>query len=349
MKANAAPISVADYCLAQIAGTIKVNRDYQREENVWSSYMKSYFIESILLGYPIPKLFLYVNYDLHTRKSIKEIVDGQQRSAALRQFYENNLQVSVKIETKEFHGKKYRHLSEQHQQLFLSYSLPIDEFTGVGEDEIREAFTRMNVNNIALNPEELRNAKYRGDFKFFLVRFAKSFREFLLSIKLISRRDVIRMADLRMFAEIFYIFDRGIHTTKSEQIDDLYKRYDSEFPREDNYTEICSKSVQFWLDNAFGDYEGICRRHVFYTHVAAIAEHLYPGQITSLLDPDQQTLVDQIVAKKIPLHQLSAALGETENGNDVHPLKEFIDACTAKTNVGHEKLIRFSYLLGSLK
>lgn len=45
-------------------GSITVNYDYQRKGGLWSSHARSFFIESILLEYPIPKIFLYASIDL---------------------------------------------------------------------------------------------------------------------------------------------------------------------------------------------------------------------------------------------------------------------------------------------
>ncbi len=347
-KAQAAPMSVADFCQALEQGSISVNHDYQREENVWNSYMKSYFIESILLGYPIPKLFLYVNYNLKTRSSKKEIVDGQQRSVALKQFYENRLRISTRIENENFRGKLYRQLEPADQQSFLSYSLAIDEFTAVSEEEVREAFTRMNANNVALNPEELRNAKFKGDFKWFVNRIAKTFREPLLQCRLISRRDVIRMADLRMFAEFFYILDEGIETTKSAEIDKLYAKYNVDFPYDELYGQICISTVANWFDHGFGNFEHLGRRHIFYTHLSALAEHGRPGTISLKLDAHQLGIVERILDKKVGTQELDEALGAELDEGEEHPLREFIEACAAKTNVGSQKLIRYAYLLSAL-
>ncbi|MCK5747584.1 MAG: DUF262 domain-containing protein, partial [Oricola sp.] len=112
MKANPSPTSVADYCEGMEAGRIVVNHDYQREEGIWGAFARSYFIESIILGYPIPKIFLYTRFDLKSRRSIKEIVDGQQRSHALFMFYTNKMILSKKINNPELEGKRYRNLSD---------------------------------------------------------------------------------------------------------------------------------------------------------------------------------------------------------------------------------------------
>ncbi|MCP1911514.1 uncharacterized protein with ParB-like and HNH nuclease domain [Bradyrhizobium elkanii] len=104
MKANPSPMSVTDYCQAFKAKKIVVNEEYQRKEGLWNNSARSFFIESILLEYPIPKLFLYAKLDLKTRETIKEIVDGQQRSQALVAFFENKLPLAKTIDTKELRG-----------------------------------------------------------------------------------------------------------------------------------------------------------------------------------------------------------------------------------------------------
>jgi hypothetical protein len=63
--------------------SIIVNHDYQRSDKVWPPAARSYLIETILLGFPIPKLSLYQTTDLKTKKTKKEIVDGQQRSQVM--------------------------------------------------------------------------------------------------------------------------------------------------------------------------------------------------------------------------------------------------------------------------
>ena len=193
MRAIYSPMSVGDYCKALNENLITVNDDYQRNAGIWASYARSFFIESILLEYPIPKIFLYSKVDLQTRSTIKDIVDGQQRSHTLQSFYNRKFKLSSKIETEELRGKNYNQLSEEYQSNFISYSLPIDEFRGVQPAEIQESFRRMNASNVPLNDEEQRNAKFQGPFKWFVQRAAQRFSEPLRAAGVLSRRDIIRM------------------------------------------------------------------------------------------------------------------------------------------------------------
>ena len=243
MLANSSPMSIGDYCAALNAGKIIVNDDYQRKEGLWRSFARSYFIESILLGFPIPKLFLYSRLDLKIWETIKEIVDGQQRTHALRMFFNNKLRLSSKVDLEDARGKKYSDLSEELQTRFLSYSLPIDQFSGVSEEDIREAFRRMNASTVPLNDDEQRNAEFQGPFKWFINSICKEYQELFYQAGIFSKRDLIRMADYRLFGEVALVLDQGFVTTKKKQLDDLYRRYNVEFSTEDAYREMIEYAV----------------------------------------------------------------------------------------------------------
>src|SRR5215469_8191482 len=87
MKVQPTPMTVADYCLGMSRSEIVVNRNYQRSDQVWPPAAKSFLIETILLGYQVPKLYLYQVLDLRSRKTYKEFLDGQQRSVTFTHFH----------------------------------------------------------------------------------------------------------------------------------------------------------------------------------------------------------------------------------------------------------------------
>ena len=115
------PQSIADYCKSLSRKEIIVNRQYQRNNKVWPEIARSFLIETILLGYPIPKFFLYQKVDRTSKSSYREIVDGQQRTMAIEDFFNNQLRMSKKSEHKEFAGLTYDELPEQYQDKFLGY------------------------------------------------------------------------------------------------------------------------------------------------------------------------------------------------------------------------------------
>ncbi|MBA7704375.1 hypothetical protein ES703_113182 [subsurface metagenome] len=299
----------------------------------------------MLLGFPIPKLFLYARLDLKTRQTIKEIVDGQQRSHALRMFFNNKLKLSAKLDTEELRGKRYNDLSEELQTKFLSYSLPIDQFSGTPEEDVREAFRRMNASTVPLNDDEQRNAEFQGPFKWFLNSVCREYKEALFNAGLFSKRDLIRMADYRLFGEVVLILDQGFVTTKKKQLDDLYRRYNVEFPREDEIRgKLQSALEKIFSDEALRD-DALMRGHMFQSLMAALIANEYGGDFVDQAADAEPVLAQKLSQSPIPLDVLCAALREPGENPD---LDRFISACSQKTNVDSQRIIRFLYLRAAL-
>jgi len=108
--------TIADYCAAMLRKEIIVNRDYQRSDKVWPPAARSFLIETILLNYSMPKLSLYQVTDVRSRKTYKEIVDGQQRSITILDFYNDKLRLSKLSGIPEAAGKLYSQLDSDYRQ-----------------------------------------------------------------------------------------------------------------------------------------------------------------------------------------------------------------------------------------
>jgi hypothetical protein len=340
MLAVYSPMSVGDYCKALNDRLITVNDEYQRNAGIWASYARSFFIESILLEYPIPKIFLYSKVDLRTRSTVKEIVDGQQRSHTLQNFYNRKFRLSSKIETEELRGKNYNQLSEEFQSKFISYSLPIDEFRGVRPAQIQESFRRMNASNVPLNDEEQRNAKFQGPFKWFIQRVAQRFSEPLRAVGVLSRRDIIRMGDSRLYSEIIHTIVSGFVTTKAPQIDALYKRFNSTFEEEDLYFSYLDTGIDHAVQAVAGGERELQRGYMFQTLVLIFIDRYFKLGLKQSAAHIAPEVAEALQAGAIDLAILIDGLRDPES----HPsLAEFIDA-TKGTNVGRAKAVRFLYL-----
>jgi hypothetical protein len=147
---------------------ITVNHDYQRSDQVWPQLARSYLIDTIIKGFPIAKLYLYQVTDVKSRKTRKEIVDGQQRSTAIYGFYNDEFRLAKSADNEDIKGKKYSELGEEYQQKFLDYSINVDLFIAATPSEVVEVFRRMNSYTVPLNAEEQRHASYQGKFKWFI-------------------------------------------------------------------------------------------------------------------------------------------------------------------------------------
>ena len=202
MRTIATNFTVHDFIAAMERRDLRVNREYQRSDSVWPDPARSYLIETILLDFPIPKLALHQVTDPLTGESHKELVDGQQRSAAIRAFRDDGFQLSAAVENAALRGLRFSTLSADQRTTFLNYQLNIDLFLGAEPAEIREVFRRMNSYTIPLNPEEQRHAAFQGEFKWFLHRFALSLNDSWESMGIFTPKALVRMADTKLLAEV---------------------------------------------------------------------------------------------------------------------------------------------------
>lgn len=346
MKAQASPMSVAEYCEALNEKRIIVNQEYQRQGGLWSKAAQSFFIESIILGYPIPKLFLYQKLDLKTRRISREIVDGQQRSLALQSFFNNKLRLSSSVETDELRGRSFDEL-EDWQGEFLTYSLPIDQFTGPNEEEVREAFRRINANNVPLNPEEQRNARFQGPFKWFIVELGHTYQEPLLNIGLFTKSQLIRMGDYKLYTEILQTVNGRFQTQKALQLDNLYKQYNTSFPLRDEFEQKLRFGLDFLLMTDSTHRRELLRAPTTQTLVLAAIANRFGGMFFDDACERYSELWAATQATDAPLTLLVQALQD----RDAYPeLRQFVDACQGGgSNVERNRVTRFFYFVIALR
>ena len=69
--------TIADYCRGMKRNEIIVNKNYQRSDQVWPQVARSYLVETVLKGFPIPKLYLYQVTDIKSKQTYKEIISIQ--------------------------------------------------------------------------------------------------------------------------------------------------------------------------------------------------------------------------------------------------------------------------------
>jgi len=131
---------------------LELNPIFQRR-SIWSDKAKSYLIDTILRGKPIPKIFIRQKINVSTRVSIREVVDGQQRLRTILSFIKDGFVVS-KLHNREFGGCHYSELPDEVQVQILAYELSVDLLINLPDAEILDIFGRLNSYAIVLNEEE---------------------------------------------------------------------------------------------------------------------------------------------------------------------------------------------------
>jgi len=139
---------------------------FQREY-VWTPKQAHRFIETLLLGLPVPSIFL--SKELDTGKHI--VIDGQQRLKTILFFYEgifNEREFKLKSVQEKYEGKTYKTLTDEERRNLDDYLI---HATIVKQDEpsdnqssIYHIFERLNTGGTLLQPQEIRACIYYGKF-----------------------------------------------------------------------------------------------------------------------------------------------------------------------------------------
>lgn len=158
-----------DFLLPQIVDYIESRKwidprpSYQRRL-VWGPKEKSRFLESLLLNLPIPPLFLF-------EKSYAqwEIMDGQQRSNAIVEFYLGKLKLSSLKRWPSLNGKTYFECPDDVKRNFdrrrIQVTTVLAETSQDPSFDVRkEVFERLNTGGRPLRSQEIRNCLYAGEF-----------------------------------------------------------------------------------------------------------------------------------------------------------------------------------------
>jgi Protein of unknown function DUF262 len=338
-------MTVADYCQAMDRGEIVVNLDYQRSDKVWPPAARSYLIETIILGFPVPKLSLHQITDLRSRKSVKEIVDGQQRSRAIHDFFKDKFTLTTSLETEDIAGKTYSELDPEYQKKFLDFSISLDLFVSATREDVIEVFRRMNSYTIPLNPEEQRHASFQGAFKWFIDRLAKKFDNSFLEMGLFGQKQLVRMADTKLLAEVCDAFLRGIRTTDKKILHALYRDHDNQFPEEADLKRRITEAfdtLREWRGIHNGE---LMKPYIVYALVLAIAHLRRP--VAAFREHFPSPRIGQFDNNHVEanLSVLSEALEDPENSPGY---AEFVGACTSKTNVKDQRIKRFQWMCKAL-
>lgn len=183
---------------------------FQRRD-AWSNKAKSRFIESLILGLPIPQIILAEK----TKQRGKYIViDGKQRLLTIRRFFsiEKNdefkpLRLSGLEILTHLNGKTYKNIKENPDFFEELNQLENQSIRTVvlknwpNEEFLFTVFLRLNTGSIKLSPQELRQALHPGPFIDFADEFSIESEQIRTMLNL-TKPDY-RMRDVEMVIRYF--------------------------------------------------------------------------------------------------------------------------------------------------
>jgi hypothetical protein len=243
---SAAEVSAADHQIRQIQRDIRFDtRDfpietivkrreaenffippYQREF-VWKDKEQSQFIESVLMGLPIPMMFL-----AEVEDGTFEIVDGAQRIQTLCAFMDGDLKLKGLKKLNLLNGFTYGDLPETQKNKFSARALRIvilDQETT--DDNRKELFDRINKSGKKLTPSERRRGALEGAFMAYLEKCAN--KPLFVSLCPVSDAARRRKEPLELVTRFFAYsewYEKFVHDV-DDFLDAFVRDHRAEFPQ----------------------------------------------------------------------------------------------------------------------
>ncbi|UUX35217.1 DUF262 domain-containing protein [Fundicoccus culcitae] len=174
---------------------------------VWTIDEASRFIDSILLGLPVPSIFLAVDTD-----EKRLIVDGYQRIMSVNDFFRGIFTNTEKVFrlsnknniNKKWRGKTFDELTTEEKRRIRTttiHAIIFEQKHPKDDTGMYQIFERINTSGKSLKSQEIRNCVYQGSFNslLFKLNLNDNWRKILRSEKEDSRMGDIELI-LRFFA-----------------------------------------------------------------------------------------------------------------------------------------------------
>lgn len=301
---------------------------FQRR-TVWSPRGKSYLIDSILKGFPIPPFFIREKILVRERKTVREVVDGQQRLRTILEYVSDGFSV-MKIHDEEVAGLKYSQLSEELQQTILSYPLSVNTLIGTDDSTVFDIFSRLNAYSVPLNDQEKLNALYVGVFKQFIDKLSKSQFTYWEENKIISKSQIGRMKEVEFTAELICAMLFGLQNGK-KIIRDTYKKYDDEFIHSELMDERFAQTLEeckILLDDSIQEFE-FKRMPLFYSLFTALYDLKYGLQNTDTSTGNEMNL-ENLADVQTELYKINSTINGDEEYDEYEGFKNASKSSTDK-------------------
>jgi len=337
---------VSDFVAWQRDDALELNPNFQRRP-VWKKGAKSYLIDTILRGLPVPIIFLRdLHSDLRTLKSKRDVVDGQQRIRTILSYINPNLLKDYnperddfrisKAHNKQYAGRTFSELDARAQQRILDYQFSVHSFAADTDDrEILQIFARMNSTGVKLNAQELRNAEFFGEFKQLCYDLSTEQLNRWRGWGIFTPEQIARMNEVELTSELILLTLNGVTGKSNAQINKYYEKYDEEFPSSteiiyrfrDVFDSLDSMYAGRNIDELFGS------RPLFYALFALIYGLKY-GLRTPSNDfpPALEKAKPKSIDKSIVEHTFGAARSLRSGENVPSPVTRALRGATADTS-----------------
>lgn len=190
--------------LSQIVrGNLELDPIFQRRD-AWDRRKKSRFIESLIVGLPVPQVVLA---ERKGRRGEFLVLDGKQRLLSIEQFARGDFKLSGLDLRGDLNRASYESLPESDRLALDTQTIRTMVVRNWKREEfLYLVFLRLNTANVPLSPQELRQALHPGKFVAFVNDYTADHTDFASLLRRDGRPD-FRMRDVELLVR-FYAFAR---------------------------------------------------------------------------------------------------------------------------------------------
>lgn len=278
-------------------GQLILNPEFQRR-SVWKRGAKSYLVDTVSRNLPVPLIFLRDVLDVEAQRSVKYVIDGQQRLRTLFAFVDPNLLTDFNPDTDAFKiarnhnpdlaNKTFVQLPKNVQRTILSYRFSTQVLGSEVEDrDVLEVFARLNSTGMRLNYQEQRNAEWFGSFKTSMYQLAYEQLERWIIWGIFSESEISRMDEVELVSDLVNNILNGSSGRTKGVLDKIYEQYDEEFPYQSD-VEARFRHVMDEIETMLGDVIAksfFSRESLFFTLFQTIYNEIYD---LSFFEPDSR-------------------------------------------------------------
>lgn len=343
-KPRRAEYTPLDFAQWKAGNSLLLSPKFQRR-SVWRPAARSFFIDSLLRGMPIPPIYMREQQSPERDRVIREVIDGQQRLSAVLDFMEGKYRLAKTLRVP-WAGKTFGALTTEEKDRVATYAFSVEVFHGISDPEILEIFSRLNTYSVSLNNQELRNGRYFGVFKQSVYKLAYEHLEFWRRHKIFTEQNIARMLEVEFVSEVFIAFLEGMQD-KKKSIESFYSRHDEKFT---GHTRIekCFRAVVDDTIDVIGEIlaDTVFRRPpILYSLFCVIYHHRYGLPGTRVQSPKKSLSAADRLSLREAIESLSARVDAARSGEEVPGrCTAFVNACLRQTDNIKPRETRFKFI-----
>lgn len=322
-------------------GLLDLNPPYQRR-SIWSQRFKDFFIDSVINNYPCPAIFLYE--EISPAGTAKyHVVDGKQRLLTCFEFSEDGFPVSEEATKVALRGKRFSEFSDTEKLEFWRYQFAVEFVPQEDETLIKEIFDRINRNVARLTRQELRHAKYDGDFIQEVEVSVEKMAEILpQNFPVIASQSRRQMKDTELVGNVLLLIEEGPRAYSQDQLDVAYSERNEGWAERERVSQEFTSALIYLAEVLREDQDGgLFRSRMknqadFYSLMGGIIQLLRSQQLPAPKDAAER------------LKHFVALVDDPERRNTFAPADAYYAASRSASNDQGPRQTRINMIIGVL-